>query len=102
MTTEVRANTLFVTAEGAYLRMRELSLQVVVDGKVRIAVPLHHLHAVAMLGRASISTSVLERCVDAGISVTFLTTTGKLVARVDAPASGTSSDTLTTRQSHLR
>jgi CRISPR-associated protein Cas1 len=88
MTTEVRANTLFVTAEGAYLRMRELSLQVVVEGKVRISVPLHHLHAVAMMGRASVSTAVLERCVDSGISVTFLTPTGKLVARVDAPVSG--------------
>jgi CRISPR-associated protein Cas1 len=88
MTAEVRANTLFVTAEGAYLRMRELSLQVVVDGKTRLSVPLHHLHAVAMMGRASVSTSVLERCVDAGISVTFLTSNGKLVARVDAPVSG--------------
>ena len=88
MTAEVRANTLFVTAEGAYLRMREFSLQVVVEGKVRISVPLHHLHAIAMLGRASVSTAVLERCVDAGISVTFLTSNGKLVARVDAPASG--------------
>lgn len=88
MTAEVRANTLFVTAEGSHLRMRELSLQVVTDGKVRIAVPLHHLHAIAMLGRASITTSVLERCVDAGISITFLNSTGKLIARVDAPASG--------------
>ena len=88
MTTEVRANTLFVTAEGAYLRMRELSLQVVVEGKVHIGVPLHHLHAVAMFGRASISTSVLERCTQAGISVTFLTTSGKLVARVDGPTAG--------------
>lgn len=88
MTAEVRANTLFVTAEGSHLRMRALSLQVVVEGKVRIAVPLHHLHAIALLGRASISTAVLEQCVEAGISVTFLTTAGKLVARVDAPMSG--------------
>ena len=88
MTAEVRANTLFVTADGAYLRMRELSLQVVVDSKVRIAVPLHHLHAIAMLGRGSISTSVLERCAEAGISVTFLSNSGKLMARVDAPTAG--------------
>ena len=88
MTAEVRANTLFVTAQGASLRMRELSLQVVVDGKVQIAVPLHHLHAVAIMGPASITTAVLSRCVDAGISVTFLTASGKLLARIDAPVSG--------------
>ena len=88
MTAEIRANTLFVTAEGAYLRTRGMSLQVVVDGTTRIAVPLHHLHAVAMMGRSTVSTAVLERCVDAGISVTFLSPTGRLLARVDAPASG--------------
>jgi len=88
MTAEVRANTLFVTAEDSHLRMRQLSLQVVTDGKVRLAVPLHHLHAIAMLGRASVTTAVLERCVEAGISVTFLNPTGRLIARVDAPASG--------------
>ena len=88
MTAEVRANTLFVTAKGASLRMRELSLQVVVDGRVQIAVPLHHLHAVAIMGPASITTAVLSRCVDADISVTFLTASGKLLARIDAPVSG--------------
>lgn len=88
MTAEVRANTLFVTAEGAYLRTRGISLQVIVDGAAKIAVPLHHLHAVAILGRSTVSTAVLERCVEAGISVTFLSPTGKLLARVDAPVSG--------------
>lgn len=88
MTAELRANTLFVTAEGAYLRMREMSLQVVVGGTAKLAVPLHHLHAVAVMTRATLSTAVLERCVQAGISVTILTPTGKLVARVDAPVSG--------------
>ena len=88
MTAEVRANTLFVATEGSHLRMRQLSLQVVTDGKVRLAVPLHHLHAIAMFGRASVTTAVLERCVEAEISVTFLNPTGKLIARVDAPASG--------------
>jgi len=88
MTAEVRANTLFVTAEGAYLRTRGMSLQVIVDGTARIAVPLHHLHAVAILGRSTVSTAVLERCAEAGISVTFLSPTGKLLARIDAPVSG--------------
>lgn len=88
MTAEVRANTLFVTTEGTYLRAKALSLQVVVEGKVRATVPFHHLHAIALLGNASISTAVLQRCAEAGISVTFLTPGGRLVARVDGPVSG--------------
>lgn len=88
MTAEVRANTLFVTTERAYLRSRGLSLEVVVAGRPKAAVPLHNLHAVTLFGPTSVSSEVLRRCVEAGVSVTFLSASGRLVARVDAPASG--------------
>lgn len=84
----VHANTLFVTTEGAYLRMRNYTVQVVVDGRVAMQAPLHHLQAVALFGRSSVSTSALSALTEAGIAVTFLDTRGRLIARVDAPASG--------------
>jgi CRISPR-associated protein Cas1 len=86
--TTVRANTLFVTTEGAILRSRNAALQVVIEGKVAIHVPLHHLSGVALFGHTMVSSAVLQRCTEAGIAVTFLTATGRLVARVDAPQSG--------------
>jgi CRISPR-associated protein Cas1 len=79
---------LFVTAEGALLRARNFTLQVVVEGKVAVQVPLHHLHSVALFGSASVTSAALARCVEAGISVTFLNGTGRLQARIDAPLSG--------------
>ena len=82
------ANTLFVTTPGAYLKVRELSLQVVLDGKVELAVPFHHLRSIAVFGHGAVSTGVLERCAASGIAVTFLGMNGKIHARVDAPVSG--------------
>jgi len=88
MTARVHANTLFVTAEGAALRARNFTLQVVIDRKVGVQAPLHHLHSVAVFGSASVTSAALARCVQAGISVTFLRPNGRLQARVDAPLSG--------------
>ena len=88
MSGRVRANTLFVTADGAVLRARNLTLQVVVEGRVAVQVPLHHLHSVALFGTALVTSAALARCAEAGISVTFLNGHGRLQARVDAPLSG--------------
>lgn len=84
----VAANTLFVTTPGAYLRMRELSLQVVVEGKVQLAVPLHHLRSIAIFGYGTVSTAVVERCAAASIAISFIGSRGRISARIDAPVSG--------------
>ncbi len=84
----VRTNTLFVTTEGAVLRVRNFSLEVVVDRKVAIHVPMHHLSSVAIFGHALVSSTILQQCAEAGIAVTFLSRTGRLIARVDAPQPG--------------
>jgi CRISPR-associated protein Cas1 len=84
----IHANTLFVTTEGATLRSRNAALQVIVDGKVAMHAPMHHLGAVALFGTTMISSAVLQRCAEAGIAVTFLSRTGRLIARVDAPQPG--------------
>lgn len=84
----VAANTLFVTTPGAYLRMRELSLQVLVEGKVQLAVPMHHLRAIAVFGYGTVSTAVVERCAAANIAISFIGSRGRISARIDAPVSG--------------
>ncbi|MCC6381680.1 MAG: type I-C CRISPR-associated endonuclease Cas1 [Dehalococcoidia bacterium] len=88
MSGHVRGNTLFATSEGALLRTRNFSLQLVVDGRVAVQVPLHHLHSVAVFGNATVTSAALARCAEAGISVTFLDAGGRLRARVDAPQGG--------------
>jgi CRISPR-associated protein Cas1 len=65
-----------------------LTLQVKVDGAVKLGVPLHNLQALTLFGNVMVSPGALNLCAEAGVSVTFLSESGRLLARVDAPVSG--------------
>ena len=85
---EIRQNTLYVMTQGAYVRRDHLTVQVEVEGIVKLGVPLHNLEAVVLFGQVMVSPGMLGTCAEHGIAVTFLSETGRLLARVDAPASG--------------
>lgn len=88
MSDGVRLNTLYVLTEGAYLHRDHLSLIVRVEQETKLSVPIHHLSSVALFGSVLASPGAMELCAEAGVALTFLSTTGRLIARVDAPASG--------------
>jgi CRISPR-associated protein Cas1 len=85
---EVQQNVLYVVTQGAYLRRDHQTLQVEVEGKVRLGVPLHNLQAVTLFGNVMVSPGAMEACACSGICLTFLSESGRLQARVDAPVSG--------------
>lgn len=88
MTAETFANTLFIVAETAHLRVRNSILEVYAEKTLQARVPLHHLHAIALFGSATITSDAIRLCHEAAISITFLAPNGRLRARVDAPRSG--------------
>jgi len=88
MSDGVRLNTLYVLTEGAYLHRDHLCLIVEVERERKLSVPIHHVSSVALFGSVMASPGAMELCADAGVALTFLSTTGRLVARVDAPGSG--------------
>ncbi len=81
------ANTLFVTTPGAYLRKDHESIAVRVERKTVLTVPLHHLAGVVCLGQVGVSHGFLQACGKAGVAVTFLSRTGRFLARVEGPRS---------------
>jgi CRISPR-associated protein Cas1 len=85
---EVQQNVLYVMTQGAYVRRDHQTLQVEVEKEVRLGVPLHNLQAVTLFGNVMVSPGAMEACAEAGIAVTFLSESGRLMARVDAPVSG--------------
>lgn len=85
---EIHQNVLYVMTQGAYVHRDHLCLQVEVNGEVKLGVPLHNLQAVALFGNVMVSPGALNLCAEAGVSVTFLSESGRLQARVDAPVSG--------------
>jgi CRISPR-associated protein Cas1 len=100
--TKIFLNTLYVGAEGAYLRLENdqvfvetpieetmvLKDQECMKPKVSLKVPLHHLGSIVVFGRVVISTPLMLRCADDGRTVTFMTEYGRFRARVQGKTSG--------------
>jgi CRISPR-associated protein Cas1 len=85
---EINQNTLYVMTQGAYLHRENLTLQVEVERETRLSVPIHHIDSVAVFGQVMVSPGAMALCAENGAAVTFLSESGRLVARVDAPQSG--------------
>lgn len=81
-------NTLYVTTEGAWLRKDGANLVVEVDGAERGRAPLHMLDGVVSFGRPGGSPALMAACAEAGVTVSYLTPTGRFMARVEGPKSG--------------
>ena len=85
---DVQLNTLYVFTAGAYLHRDHQTVRVEVERECRLAIPIHHLDAIAVFGPILVSPGLMELCVESGVSLSYLTESGRLTARVDAPRSG--------------
>jgi CRISPR-associated protein Cas1 len=85
---DIQLNTLYVVTRGATLRRDHLTIRVEVKRECRLAVPIHQLESVAAFGGIHVTPAVMALCAERGVAVNFLSESGRLVSRVDAPASG--------------
>ena len=85
---DIQLNTLYVFTAGSYLRRDHRNVVVEVEKKARATIPIHHLDAIALFGQCMVSPGAMELCHEEGVSLTFLSDSGRIVARVDAPRSG--------------
>jgi CRISP-associated protein Cas1 len=85
---DVQLNTLYVVTRGATLRRNHLTVQVEVERQVRLAVPIHQLESVAVFGGIHVTPAIMALCAERGVAVNFLSESGRLLCRVDAPSSG--------------
>lgn len=85
-------NTLYVLSEGSYLRREGEAVLVdrkrVDGGLPTLRVPIHMLDGILCFGRVSASPSAMALCAERGVALSFLSPGGRLLARVDAPGSG--------------
>lgn len=75
-------NTLFIQTDGAWVRKDGQNVLVTVEQEVKLRVPVHTLGGVVCFGRVNASTALLTLCAEAGVSVSFLSMSGRLRARV--------------------
>jgi CRISPR-associated protein Cas1 len=81
-------NTLYVTLEGAYLRLENEAVEIVHEEAVVKRVPLHHLGAIVVLGHINVSPPLMERCARDGRTLVWLDEHGRFRARVEGRVSG--------------
>jgi CRISPR-associated protein Cas1 len=84
----IHANTLYVQTQGAYLSKRHETVQVKVDGAVKLTVPLHHLEGIVCFGRVSLSPGMMQICAERQLSIAAMTEHGRLQARIVPAISG--------------
>jgi CRISPR-associated protein Cas1 len=79
-------NTLYVTIDGASVHLEGTSLRVVVEKKVRVQVPIHHLTSLVLMARVYVTPQAMEYCAENAVSVAFMTGNGRYLARVEGRA----------------
>ncbi|WP_419642912.1 type I-C CRISPR-associated endonuclease Cas1c, partial [Thiolapillus sp.] len=81
-------NTLYVSTEGAWLRLEGETLVVMIEKEKRLQAPLHHLGGIVCIGRINLSSALMARCMKDGRSIVWLNENGRFQARVEGPVSG--------------
>lgn len=81
-------NTLYVQTAGAYLRLDHETLKVEIDQEVRLQMPLHHLGGLVLFGEVMLSPYLMGRCAQDGRPVTWLSRSGRFLARLEGPVAG--------------
>lgn len=81
-------NILYVTTQGAYLHREGETVEVTLDGEVKLRVPIHTLQGIVCFGQVSMSPPLMGLCAEREVAVSFLSKNGRFWARVQGPVSG--------------
>lgn len=81
-------NTLYIGSEGAHARLDNDTVRVEREGEKLLAVPLHHLGSIILLGSCSASTPLMMRCAEDGRAFVLLDRNGRFRARIQGKTSG--------------
>ena len=81
-------NTLYVTTQDAYLRKEGETVVVEKEKQVLLRLPIHTLQGIVTFGNVMTSPFLLNLCAERGVCVSFMSESGKFLARVTGPISG--------------
>lgn len=75
-------STLYVTTQGAVLRLEHDTIRIVVEGETRTRLPLVRLQAIVVFGRVTVTTALIHRCAEDGRALVWLTIHGRFRGRL--------------------
>ena len=81
-------NTVFVTTQGAYLAKEGETVAIKVEKETKLTIPIHTISSIVCFGQVSCSPFLMEFCAENDVAVSFLTETGRFLAKVQGYTSG--------------
>ena len=81
-------NTLYVTTQETYLRKEGETVVVEKDKTVLLRLPIHTLQGIVTFGNVMTSPFLLNLCAERSVCVSFMSESGRFLARVTGPISG--------------
>lgn len=81
-------NTLYVSIPSAYLSTEGENIVVLDNEKELLRVPLHNLEGVVSIGYKGVSPALMRKCSDYGIGLSFVSPSGRFLARVEGDTRG--------------
>ena len=81
-------NTLYVLTPESYLFCRNENICIRIGEHEKLCVPALTIDAIVCFGKMTVSTPLLQYCAEHGISVTFVTETGRFMGRFYGSVSG--------------
>ncbi len=81
-------NCLYVTTEGSWLQKDGENVVMNVDRAELGRIPVHLLQSIVLIGRVNVSLALLGFCAQRGVTVSYLSPTGRFLARVEGPVHG--------------
>lgn len=88
MSTQTFQNTLYVTAQGAYIRKERETIVVEVNGERELKLPVHHVANVMLFGRVMMTPGFVQLCAEKGLGVSLFGPRGRFRGRLVRPQSG--------------
>ncbi len=81
-------NTLYVNSPDSYLTLDGGTILIRIDGEIKSKVPLLNFESIVTHGDTGMSPALLGECMKRGISVCFMTRSGRFRGRVVGPVRG--------------
>lgn len=81
-------NTLYINSPDSYLSSDGNNVVVSQNKKIVGKVPLQNFEAIVTFGYAGVSPSLMQKCLEQGISISFMSPTGRLRGRVVGEPTG--------------
>lgn len=81
-------NTLYINTPDAYLAADGNNVKVLIDQKCVGEVPLQNFESIVTFGYSGVSPALMQKCLDQGISISFISKSGYLKGRVVGKPTG--------------